>query len=99
MADAQTARPTAETPVGDQCRALAQLWDALDHAGQRQHLAHPRAAAWSLVPHDEHIAGLDLAVDHRVCRRLFAIEDTRRAAKRHLMLVDRTDFDDRPFRR
>src|SRR5262249_45222106 len=92
VADAQAARAAAEAAIGDQGRAAAQLGDALDHAGQRQHLAHPRAATRAFVLDDDHVAGLDFAVHDGIGGGLLAVEDSGWAAEVHLVLVDRADF-------
>ena len=62
---------------------------------ERQHLAHARSAARSLVAHDDHVAGLDLAGDRGVGRRLLAVEHARRTAEGHLVLRHRADLDHR----
>ena len=77
MADAQAARAAAEAPIGDQRRAAAQLGDALDHAGQGQHLAHPRPAARPLVADHDHVAGADAAVDRPRLAAASSLSNTR----------------------
>src|SRR6266508_5682324 len=99
MADAQATRAATKAPVGDQRCGGAQLGDALDHTGQRQHLAHARAAARAFVAYDNHVAVLYLAVHDRVGGGLLAVEHACRAAEGHLVLVDRADLDDRAFGR
>src|SRR5207253_1412616 len=65
--------------------------------GDRQHLAHARAAGRPLVADDDHVTGLDAAVRDGVHGRLLALEDPRRAGVM-AALVPR-ELDDRAFRR
>ena len=72
---------------------------ALEHTREREHLAHTRSAAWPLVAHDDDIARVNAIVAERGDGVLLTIEDARRSAKRHLVLVHGADFDHRALRR
>ncbi|WP_166654839.1 hypothetical protein [Mycobacterium sp. BK086] len=61
MPDAQTRRAAREPAVGHQQHVLAEA-RTLDGAGDREHLAHARAALGALVADDDHVAVSDGAV-------------------------------------
>ena len=50
---------------------------ALHRAGDREHLAHARAALRALVADDDDVAGLDLAREDLLHRRALTVEDAR----------------------
>ncbi|SII46516.1 Uncharacterised protein [Mycobacteroides abscessus subsp. abscessus] len=78
MADAQPGRPSGEAAVGDEEDVLADA-RALDRTGDREHLAHARPALGAFVADDDDVTLLQFAVQHRVHRRLFLVEDPGRA--------------------
>src|SRR6478735_4008928 len=61
VADAQAGRAPGEAAVGDQEDVLAEP-GALDGTGDREHLAHPRAALGALVADHHHVTGDDQAL-------------------------------------
>src|SRR5204862_2106018 len=82
VADAEPARGAGEPSVGNQRDRFAQA-RADDRAGDREHLAHARPAARSLVPDDDDVTGLDRLGLDGLERGFFAVEDTRGAAMLH----------------
>ena len=68
VADAQARRTAGEAAVGDQQDVLAEA-GALDRAGDREHLAHARAALRALVADHHDVAGGDRAGLERVHAR------------------------------
>src|SRR5690625_1313547 len=74
VADTQSGGPAGEPAVGEEQDVLAEA-RALDCAGDREHLAHPRAALGALVADDDDVAGLDGAVLQGVHRGPLALED------------------------
>ena len=59
VADHQAAGGAGEAPVGDHRDALAQAL-ADDRRGDLEHLAHARAARWTLVADHHDVTGVDL---------------------------------------
>ena len=94
MTDAKPTRAARESAVGEQ-RDFAADRHSLEHARQRQHLAHPRTAARTFTPHYYDFAGTNAVGAHRSDRRLFVLEDARRTTKGQLVLLDGADFDHR----
>ncbi|MEN4474174.1 hypothetical protein [Mycolicibacterium cosmeticum] len=78
MPDAQARRAAGEPAVGHQQHILAQA-RALDGAGDREHLAHTRAALGALVADDDDVAVRDGAVLERVQRGPLPLENPCRA--------------------
>src|SRR5258708_23239692 len=76
MRHAGAERGTREPPVGHQDHVAAEP-RALDRGGDREHLAHARAAAGPLVPDDQDVALVDPPRGDRGEAVLLALEDPR----------------------
>ena len=76
VSDAQPARAAGEATVGDERHVLPQR-HPLEHAGERQHLAHARAAAWSFVAHDDHRSPGDRRPSRTACVASSSLSNTR----------------------
>src|SRR5207302_9512986 len=81
VADDMAMRRAAEAAVGDQRDLLIET-RADDGSGDREHLAHARPAARSLVADDDAVARFDASGDDRVERVLLALEAARGEASR-----------------
>ena len=68
---------------------------AFDGRGGGQHLLHARPAARAFVADNNHVAGLDLAVDNTFVRLRFRLEDNHRAGEFEHIRLDAGRFDDR----
>src|SRR6185312_8700393 len=96
MADAEAARRAGEAAVGDQRHLLAHAL-AVERRRGRQHLAHARAAARSLVTDDENLAFLVGALLHRLEAGFLAVEAVRRTGE--LQRLHAGDLHDAAFGR
>src|SRR6185312_14630212 len=76
MADTEAARRAGEAAVGDERDLLAHAL-AVERRRGRQHLAHARTAARTLVADDEHVAFLVGAVLDRLEAGFLAVEAAR----------------------
>src|SRR5439155_27092091 len=94
VTDAPTARATGASSIGEQ-RHFGADRHSLQHARQRQHLAHTRATAGTLAADYHDFTGTNAVHAHRHRRRLFILEHPRRSAKGQLVLLDGADFDHR----
>src|SRR6266550_3444313 len=94
VADAQPASSARKPSVGDE-RHLGADWHSLEHARQRQHLAHTRPATRTLATHHDHFTGADIVDTHGRDRRLFALEHPGRTAEGVVVMLDGADFDHR----
>ena len=97
VADAEAVRAAGEAAVGDE-RAVGAAARALHRAGDRQHLAHPRAALRAFVADDDDVARLDLAREDRVHRAASSPSNTR-ARPSNTHLVEAGDLHHRALRR
>src|SRR3984893_14923737 len=67
---------SGEPAIGDERNRIAQS-PADDGPRRAQHLAHARAALWSLVPNDHHVARFHLAAQNALQRLFLGIEYAR----------------------
>src|ERR1019366_478214 len=95
VAHAESVRTAAETAVGDQ-RAVTTATDALHGARHREHLAHARPGAGSLVADHHHGPWLDLVGHDRGHSVVLAVKDPRGAREGHV--VEPGHLDDRTLR-
>ena len=95
VADAEPVGAAREPPVGDQ-GAVRPPPHALHGPGDRQHLAHARAALRALVADDHHGVRLDRPGQDRLHGPVLAVEDPGRAVEGQL--VDAGHLDHRALR-
>ena len=86
----EPARRAREPAVGQQRHRIAEP-RAHDRARHRQHLAHARPAARSLVADDDDVARLDRTGLHRRERVFLAVEHARRTGVRRLRVARHLD--------